>query len=82
MAGNIEERLMRVISALRQLLPDEDIRSVEELTRSREWGIALENLCDQLYEFGASVPSSILAEIGSLGAEMGLDEAYWQDPGG
>lgn len=37
-------------------VPENDMENVADLVEVGEWEVALENLCTQLYEYGAIVP--------------------------
>jgi hypothetical protein len=52
----------------------EDIR---DLIVHGEWGIALENLCQQLYEYDVAVPPNSLTEIKKLTEQMQLPSKTW-----
>ncbi len=37
-----------------------------------------QNLCTQLYEYGAIVPEETLRRIEALGHELGVADRYWK----
>ena len=75
----IETVLKSIIDGVRSLIPPEDGVNAYELVEAREWGVALELLCTQLFEYDAVVPLDIREEIAAVGGLMGLDESNWTD---
>ncbi len=47
------------------------------LTEAGEPGIALENLCTQLFEYDVTITVSIQERLAMLGRAMGLEESQW-----
>jgi len=60
-------------------LPAVDIQNAREMIDAWEPGIALENLCTQLYEYGVAVPRHVLVRIIVAGEAMRLVPALWAD---
>ena len=74
----IEVRLLNLIERCRELgVPLGELNEMVSLARAREPGIALENLCTQLFEYEAHVPADVLETIKRLGMAMGLADKYW-----
>ena len=48
------------------------------LVRAGEPGIALENLCTQLFEFDAVIPLDLRERLERLGEKMGIASEYWR----
>ena len=42
-----------------------------------EWAVALEILCEQIYEYDLVVPADAIAIIASIGREESVEERYW-----
>jgi len=59
-------------------VPENDMENVADLVEVGEWEVALENLCTQLYEYGALVPEETLRRIEALGHELGVADRYWK----
>jgi hypothetical protein len=68
----VEERLARVLGRVSGLLPDDQLQEMRQLVQAGEPGIALENLCTQLYEYDVSVPAELAAELEALAEAMGI----------
>jgi hypothetical protein len=66
----------RLVSQLPEL-PSADRHMVMQMADVNEFGVALENLCIQLYEFDIGVRTDILQEIAALGNLMGISPEYW-----
>lgn len=48
------------------------------LTKAGEAGIALENMCTQLFEYDAKVFSAVIGTIKALAQAMKFNEKYWR----
>jgi hypothetical protein len=78
--AEVSERTQAVIRRCRALgaIPNGRIDDTESLARAGEWGIAIENLCEQLYDAEVNVPADIVEEIRELATAMRLKERYWR----
>jgi len=78
--AEVLDRTQAVIRRCRALgaIPNDRIEGTESLARAGEWGIAIENLCEQLYDAEVNVPADIVDEIKELVAAMTLKERYWR----
>lgn len=74
----IEGQLLRLVTAYSDQLPEQDVRELSSLVNAGEPGVALENLCSQLYEYELRVSSADLDQILQLGNLMGLDLSRWK----
>lgn len=76
----IAERLrVCVIEAEALQLPRCDLESVSELISVGEYGIALEDLCTQLYEHEIPVTGHLRHLLAEVGAAMQMDPSNWTD---
>ena len=67
----VEARLARVLESATGLLPQTELRQMCELVSAGEPGVALENLCTQLYEHDVSVSPELASEVEAVaGAEL------------
>ena len=74
----IEQRLLVLLDQCDGLaVPAERLLDMKDLTRHREPGIALENLCSNLDDYDIALPPAIIAGLRELGTAMRLDENYW-----
>lgn len=69
----------RALTEASKLLTDKDVENAQELIDVGEWSLALELICDQLYEHEAFVPSDLFTIISEAGRFMGLDEKRWSE---
>jgi hypothetical protein len=69
--------LLQLLSRFKSRLPVATHKDVEELITHGEGGIALENLCQQLFEYDLTVSSDELTEIKVLTERMGLSAKTW-----
>jgi len=73
----IESRLLIVLDGLQERLPGEQIQDMRSLAKAREPGVALENLCSQLFEYDVDVSKAVRDELAALGTAMGIRPDYW-----
>jgi len=75
----VEKSLQQVIADCRSLnVPRHQLDEMQSLTSAGEPGVALENLCTQLYEYDVVVPLAVYNRIAMLGNAMTLDAARWE----
>ncbi len=74
----IENRLIKVIAECDGQLPSGQLADMRELTEAGEPGVALENLCTQLYEYGVWLDLATLRQIAEIGKAMGVEPRYWE----
>jgi hypothetical protein len=74
----IEDKLVAIILGFEGELPAAQVAEMQELAKAGEPGIALENLCTQLYEYDVAVDAARLERIAAIGRLMGIDESFWQ----
>jgi hypothetical protein len=49
-----------------------------DLTLAGEPGVALENICTQLFEYGVAVGPELLDQIREVGQTTNVDAKYWR----
>jgi len=74
----IEGKLIAIIAAFSNKLPENEVTEMQELAKAGEPGIALENLCTQLYEYDVAVEAACLDQIAAVGDAMGIDKSNWE----
>jgi len=75
---NVEAELMSLVTVYKSSLPAGVVQHIEELARSGECAVALEELCSYLAETPTHHPSGLLSRIVSLGSVLKVDPSYWQ----
>ena len=75
---NLDAELLLIIDECGGLLQVGVVKHIEELAKSGECALALEELCNYLGENPQHRPSDLLARIASLGAILKVDPSYWQ----
>jgi len=76
---DIEGKLLELIELCRGLgVPPIELDDMSALTKAGEPGIALENLCTQLFEYEAAVPLVVVDGLKTLGHAMGINDKYWR----
>lgn len=73
----METKLREIVAECAANLQQSDVDAALELVEHSEWGVALEMVCTQLFEYDASVNSVLLQKISDTGAEMGLRPELW-----
>ena len=77
MVIRIENELRAITSGCTGLVPAGVIDEVNELVGRGEFGVALELLCDELFEFDADVPAPLYAALERAGSSVDLDPLRW-----
>lgn len=76
---DIDSQLLEIVHDVESILPSKDVNLVRELVVHHEGGIALEILCDQLYEYELKIPKMTHAKIQTVSRIMGVEESYYRD---
>ncbi len=75
---DLEANLAQLLATASTGLRPESVANLHELVAHGEYGVALENLCEELYEWDIAVPADSLRQIVALGSGMGIDPSYWE----
>lgn len=70
-----EMRLLRVAEALNLARIDE----IKDYVACREWGVALDLLCNQIEEHQLPITAEIFAQLINIGVAMGMNAADFND---
>ena len=73
----METDMLQLLSRFQSRLPAATYDDVKNLIDHGEWGVALENMCVQLFEYDLAVSSTELSEIKTLTERMGLPPTTW-----
>ena len=73
-----ERAVVLIIDGLTGRLPPEQLLDFRELAEAGEPGVALENLCTQIFEYDVMIGPDVLARIRDVGQVMKLDPKYWE----
>jgi hypothetical protein len=73
----MEKRILDLLASLVSVAPSNVLDRARSEVSYGEYGIAIENLCDNLFELNARLSSDQLEEFARLAAEMGLREDRW-----
>lgn len=74
---DVVHMLRGIVIEVEGLLPASDTQSAWELLDAGEPGVALENLCTQLYEYDVALPQALVGRIAVAGTAMGLEADVW-----
>ena len=78
MSRTIADEVGCILDAVQCHLAQKDRDSIVELIQVGEWGIALENICTQLYEYEAPVSWVTYQQIKKCGERMKLSAHSWE----
>jgi hypothetical protein len=71
----VEAQLLQVIRGCHSLgIPTAELDEMAALTRAGEPGVALENLCMQMYEYDVRVPAALFTNLQQLAKSMGISD--------
>lgn len=74
---NIEKKLSILINDLTSKLDSNIIDSIIESIKSGEYGVALEELSNMIFEYDVKISSSQFNSIKDIGTTMKLDSDVW-----
>lgn len=72
-----EADLGALVNLFTESLPAENIADARDLIDHGEYGVALELVCTQLYEYDVPVPTETYRLIEQCGRIMQMNEASW-----
>jgi hypothetical protein len=73
----LEQKLLSLLEQLKDTLRPATYEFVLETTDSREYGIALHAICDELQEYGVPVRQNIYEQAEAIGRIMRMPEDTW-----
>lgn len=73
-----ERQLAAILTECVPWIPAEQLSDMRELVEAGEPGVALENLCVQLFEFDAVIPPGVKQRIQDVGTRMRIKPSYWE----
>jgi len=74
----IEHRLLRLSDHLDRVVEPEIVGQLRKEVSYGEYGMGLENLCQQLFEADARLPKFVIDEIGEIAGLMDLPADRWE----
>ncbi len=74
----LREATSLVVDSLTQAGYPERVQDTYDNIEYNECGLALENLCENLYEFSCPVPQKAFDLLKESGIIMGVDSKYWE----
>lgn len=76
--NKLREAAALVSESLKQAGYPERVQDVYDNIAENESGLALENLCENLYEFSCPVPQKAYDLLAEAGTAMKIDSKYWE----
>ncbi len=70
-------QLFELLNKVTKVLPMENVENITEFIDKREWGLAYETLCIQLYEYNIPITIKFYEAISSLGKSIGIPSSIW-----
>ncbi|MDD7912010.1 MafI family immunity protein [Pseudovibrio exalbescens] len=77
MENEIQRTIISLIQRFRGRLADELLDDYQSTAEHGEWGVAFENLCEQLFEFDVFPSEQEFQNICELGESMKIDPQKW-----
>lgn len=77
-ANKLREAALLVADSLKQLGYPERVQDVYDNIEHNESGLALETLCENLYEFSCPIPQRAYDLLREAGTDMKIDSKYWE----
>jgi hypothetical protein len=71
-SSEIEARLLAALERCKRLLPAEELAEMSDLVNAGEPGVALEDLCVQLYEYSAPITHDLHREL-QVSPKLGVE---------
>ncbi len=78
MVNHIENEVARLLDIFHDRLRQSDVDSIRNLLEHAEWGIALEDLCAQLFEYDASLTEKEFEDVRGVCESIGIDRSDWE----
>jgi hypothetical protein len=75
---HLQEAIPLVSDALKRTDYPERVKDIYEYIEFNEGGLALEILCENLYEFSCPVPRRAYELIEKAGTQMEMDKKHWE----
>ena len=76
--AKLREATSLVAESLAQAGYPERVQDTYDNIEYNECGLALENLCENLYEFSCPVPQKAFDLLEECGTSMEIDSKYWE----
>lgn len=76
--SELEALIASIIDESARLLPEDTIDDARCYLNSREYGVAFELICDQLYEAHATVTPDLFKLVEKAAKQMGMDDKNWK----
>jgi len=77
MENAIQNATISLIKRFRGRLDDDCLNDYQSTAEHGEWGVAFENLCDQLFEFDIFLSQQEFQTICEVGESMKIDRQRW-----
>ena len=71
----VEEKLNQIIKQSESLLPETTVSDAKDLFDNREYGVALELICQQLFEYDVAITRGLYVDISDSAKIMKMPES-------
>jgi len=78
MSEDLEQKMSALVERFRQQLPAEVVTEALDLVDHREWGVALELVCEMLFEESAKLGTEDIGVLRDTAQLMGLGPDTWK----
>lgn len=76
MTNRPKDRILHLLKDI-PTLPDQDRKNVIEFAENSEWGLALDALAHQIYEYQIKINRETFDEIVAIGKSMDINPVTW-----
>ena len=76
--ADIQQKLLDVLGELHGSLGDNDYAEAMEATKIGEPGVALEVICQQLFEYETRIQKRIYVRLEAIGQTMNMPDSTWK----
>ena len=74
---DVEKELLEIVEELSDQLEKDILSHIKDLAQAGEWGVALEDLCNMLFEYDVKISQRIFNRIEKLGIAMSMEKSSW-----
>jgi hypothetical protein len=77
MDENLEKKIISLAKKIKGL-PEIDKKNVIEFAQNAEWGLALDVLCNQIYEHEIEITKETYEDIMKIANQMNMSKTAWE----
>ncbi len=74
----INKTILQLTTAMEDKLPGQDIEKITEMLENNEFGLALDILCTQIYEYDIKVDEQFYEDVKKVAEMMNIAKDSWE----